>query len=113
VVFFCNNSPLLKKVMMQGQPMTLQSASRNRVSTRSAAPRASVKARTAARTHSSVEGPRTQAILRQPPCRASQTCHRRLPNSHQKRAGQLHPLLGSCCMLTPCRSYRLTSSSAN
>jgi hypothetical protein len=53
IVFYCNNSPLSKKVMMQGQPTTLQSASKNKATSRPAAPRASVKARILVRMHRS------------------------------------------------------------
>ncbi|KAK1695512.1 hypothetical protein QYE76_012209 [Lolium multiflorum] len=49
VVLFCKNSPSLKKVVMQSQPISPKSAPKSGVSSRPAAPRASAKARTAVR----------------------------------------------------------------
>ncbi|KAK1663788.1 hypothetical protein QYE76_051947 [Lolium multiflorum] len=49
VVLFCKNSPPLKKVVMQSQPISPKSASKSRVSSGPAAPRASATARTAVR----------------------------------------------------------------
>src|SRR3954463_2393804 len=46
VVLFCKNSPPLKKVMMQNQPITPQSASKNQATPKSAAPRVPTKTRT-------------------------------------------------------------------
>src|SRR3954463_6967375 len=46
VVLFCKNSPPLKKVMMQNQPITPQSASKKQVTSTSAAPRVPTKTRT-------------------------------------------------------------------
>ncbi|KAK1691784.1 hypothetical protein QYE76_008481 [Lolium multiflorum] len=49
VVLFCKSSPPLKKVMMQSQPISPKSASKSKVSSGPAAPRAPIKARTAVR----------------------------------------------------------------
>src|SRR3954463_2346602 len=49
VVLFCKNSPPLKKVMMQSQPISPKSASKRKVSSGPAAPRAPTKARTPVR----------------------------------------------------------------
>ncbi|KAK1699377.1 hypothetical protein QYE76_016074 [Lolium multiflorum] len=49
VVLFCKNSPPLKKVVMQSQPISPKSSSKSRVSSEPAAPRASIKARAAVR----------------------------------------------------------------
>ncbi|KAK1653475.1 hypothetical protein QYE76_071280 [Lolium multiflorum] len=49
VVLFCQSSPPLKKVMMQGQPISPKSASKSRASSGPAAPRASIQARKAVR----------------------------------------------------------------
>ncbi|KAK1682514.1 hypothetical protein QYE76_043362 [Lolium multiflorum] len=49
VVLFCKNSLPLKKVVMQGRPISPKSAPKSRASSRPAAPRASAKARTAVR----------------------------------------------------------------
>src|SRR3954467_10687090 len=49
VVLFCKNSPPLKKVVMQNQPISPQSASKNQATSRSATPRVPTKTRTAAR----------------------------------------------------------------
>ncbi|KAK1686694.1 hypothetical protein QYE76_047542 [Lolium multiflorum] len=49
VVLFCKNSPPLKKVVMQSQPISPKSASKSKVSSKPVAPRASIKARTAVR----------------------------------------------------------------
>src|SRR3954464_3097639 len=46
VVLFCKNSPPLKKVVMQNQPISPQSASKKQVTSRSAAPRVPTKTRT-------------------------------------------------------------------
>src|SRR3954470_10644094 len=46
VVLFCKNSPPLKKVVMQNQPISPQSASKNQATSRSAAPRVRTKTRT-------------------------------------------------------------------
>ncbi|KAK1666494.1 hypothetical protein QYE76_054653 [Lolium multiflorum] len=46
MVLFCKNSPPLKKVVMQSQPISPKSASKSKVSSGPAAPRASTKART-------------------------------------------------------------------
>src|SRR3954469_24325927 len=46
VVLFCKNSPPLKKVVMQNQPISPQSASKNQVTSRLAAPRVPTKTRT-------------------------------------------------------------------
>ncbi|KAK1618130.1 hypothetical protein QYE76_023647 [Lolium multiflorum] len=49
MVLFCKNSPPLKKVVMQSQPISPKSASKSKVSSGPAAPRASTKARTSVR----------------------------------------------------------------
>ncbi|KAK1646934.1 hypothetical protein QYE76_064739 [Lolium multiflorum] len=49
VVLFCRNSPSLKQVIMQGQPISPKSASKNKASSGSVAPRASTQARKAVR----------------------------------------------------------------
>src|SRR3954469_4345739 len=49
VVLFCKNSPPLKKVMMQKQPITPQSASKKQGTSTSAAPRVPTKTRTMTR----------------------------------------------------------------
>ncbi|KAK1676970.1 hypothetical protein QYE76_037818 [Lolium multiflorum] len=49
VVLFCKSSPPLKKVVMQSQPISPKSASKSKVSSGPAAPRAPTKARTAVR----------------------------------------------------------------
>src|SRR3954463_6999740 len=45
VVLFCKNSPPLKKVMMQSQPISPKSASKSKVSPGPGAPRAPTKVR--------------------------------------------------------------------
>src|SRR3954470_19991099 len=47
VVLFCKNSPPLKKVVMQNQPISPQSASKKQITSRSAAPQVPTKTRTA------------------------------------------------------------------
>ncbi|KAK1626869.1 hypothetical protein QYE76_001184 [Lolium multiflorum] len=49
VVLFCKSSPPLKKVVMQSQPISPKSASKSKVSSGPAAPRAPTKARTTVR----------------------------------------------------------------
>ncbi|KAK1646890.1 hypothetical protein QYE76_064695 [Lolium multiflorum] len=49
VVLFCRNSPSLKQVIMQGQPISPKSASKNKASSGPVAPRASTQARKAVR----------------------------------------------------------------
>src|SRR3954471_11140503 len=49
VVLFCKNSPPLKKVMMQKQPITPQSASKKQGTPTSTAPRVPTKTRTMTR----------------------------------------------------------------
>ncbi|KAK1648694.1 hypothetical protein QYE76_066499 [Lolium multiflorum] len=49
VVLFCQNSPALKKVIMQGQPISPKSAPKSKASSGSVAPRASTQARKAVR----------------------------------------------------------------
>jgi hypothetical protein len=49
VVLFCKNSPPFKKVVMQSQPIPIKSAPKSKDSSGPAAPRASVRARTAVR----------------------------------------------------------------
>ncbi|KAK1697977.1 hypothetical protein QYE76_014674 [Lolium multiflorum] len=49
VVLFCQRSPPLKKVIMEGQPISPKSAPKNKASLESVAPRASTRARTAVR----------------------------------------------------------------
>ncbi|KAK1661904.1 hypothetical protein QYE76_050063 [Lolium multiflorum] len=70
VVLFCKNSPSLKKVVMQSQPMTPKSASKSRVSSGPAAPRASVKARTAVRKVAA-----RKTLKRQSPTPAQESLH--------------------------------------
>ncbi|KAK1648838.1 hypothetical protein QYE76_066643 [Lolium multiflorum] len=49
VVLFCRNSPSLKQVIMQGQPISPKSASKSKASSGPVAPRASTQARKAVR----------------------------------------------------------------
>ncbi|KAK1627828.1 hypothetical protein QYE76_002143 [Lolium multiflorum] len=49
VVLFCQNSPALKKVIMQGQPISPKSAPKSKASSGPVAPRASTQARKAVR----------------------------------------------------------------
>lgn len=49
VVLFCQSSPPLKKVIMQGQPISPKSASKSKASSGLVAPRALTQARTAVR----------------------------------------------------------------
>ncbi|KAK1613362.1 hypothetical protein QYE76_037035 [Lolium multiflorum] len=70
VVLFCKNSPSLKKVVMQSQPMTPKSASKSKVSSGPAAPRASVKARTAVRKVAA-----RKTLKRQGPTPAQESLH--------------------------------------
>ncbi|KAK1667534.1 hypothetical protein QYE76_055693 [Lolium multiflorum] len=70
VVLFYKNSPFLKKVVMQSQPMTPTSASQSRVSSRSAAPRASAKARTSVRKVAA-----RKTLKRQSPAPAQESLH--------------------------------------
>ncbi|KAK1605662.1 hypothetical protein QYE76_029335 [Lolium multiflorum] len=70
VVLFCKNSPPLKKVVMQSQPISPKSASKSRVSSRPAAPRASAKARTAVRKVAA-----RKTLKRQNPTPAQESLH--------------------------------------
>src|SRR3954471_8230557 len=47
VVLFCKNSPSLKKVVMQNQPISPKSASKSRATSEPAAPRVPTRTRTA------------------------------------------------------------------
>src|SRR3954470_11186885 len=47
VVLFCKNSPPLKKVVMQNQPISPKSASKSRATSEPAAPRVPTRTRTA------------------------------------------------------------------
>src|SRR4051812_21538080 len=49
VVLFCKNSPPLKKVIMQKQPISPQSASKNPATSKPSAPRVPTKTRTTTR----------------------------------------------------------------
>jgi hypothetical protein len=49
VVLFCKNSPPLKQVVMQNQPISPKSASKSQATSGSAAPRVPTKTRTAVR----------------------------------------------------------------
>ncbi|KAK1642016.1 hypothetical protein QYE76_059821 [Lolium multiflorum] len=70
VVLFCKNSPPLKKVVMQSQPISPKPASKTRVSSRPAAPRASIKARTAVRKVAA-----RKTLKRQNPTPAQESLH--------------------------------------
>ncbi|KAK1626897.1 hypothetical protein QYE76_001212 [Lolium multiflorum] len=70
VVLFCKNSPPLKKVVMQSQPISPKSASKSRASSRPAAPRASAKARTAVRKVAA-----RKTLKRQNPTPAQESLH--------------------------------------
>ncbi|KAK1608641.1 hypothetical protein QYE76_032314 [Lolium multiflorum] len=70
VVLFCKNSPSLKKVVMQSQPISPKSAPKSRVSSRPAAPRASAKARTAVRKVAA-----RKTLKRQTPSPAQENLH--------------------------------------
>ncbi|KAK1687227.1 hypothetical protein QYE76_048075 [Lolium multiflorum] len=70
VVLFCKNSPPLKKVVMQSQPISPKSASKSRVSSGPAAPRASATARTAVRKVAS-----RKTLKRQTPTPAPENLH--------------------------------------
>ncbi|KAK1605446.1 hypothetical protein QYE76_029119 [Lolium multiflorum] len=68
VVLFCKNSPPLKKVVMQSQPISPKSASKSRLS--SGRPRASAKARTAVRKVAA-----RKTLKRQNPTPAEESLH--------------------------------------
>ncbi|KAK1651618.1 hypothetical protein QYE76_069423 [Lolium multiflorum] len=70
VVLFCKSSPPLKKVVMQSQPISPKSASKSKVSSGPAAPRASIKARKAVRKVAA-----RKTLKRQTPALAQESLH--------------------------------------
>ncbi|KAK1698819.1 hypothetical protein QYE76_015516 [Lolium multiflorum] len=61
VVLFCQNSPPLKKIIMQSQPISPKSAPKSKASSGSVAPRASTQARTAVRKVAARKSPKRKA----------------------------------------------------
>ncbi|KAK1606665.1 hypothetical protein QYE76_030338 [Lolium multiflorum] len=70
MVLFCKNSPSLKKVVMQSQPVSPESASKSKISSGPAAPRASTKARTVVRKVAA-----RKTLKRQHPIPAQESLH--------------------------------------
>ncbi|KAK1606025.1 hypothetical protein QYE76_029698 [Lolium multiflorum] len=80
VVLFCKNSPPLKKVVMQSQPVSPKSASKSKVSSGPAAPRASIKARMAVRKVAT-----RKTLKRQNPTPAQESLHASLKTTPARK----------------------------